>query len=79
MRLVVMTDVHANLPALDAAPTAIAHHGYDLLVHTGDAISIGPFPAECLARQRALPWHAGSWATMMPGLPSGCPPPSRRG
>jgi predicted phosphodiesterase len=55
MRIVVLTDVHANLPALDAALTAIRQHGYDLLVHMGDAISIGPFPAECLDTLLALP------------------------
>lgn len=48
MRLIVMTDVHANLPALEAALGAASAIGYDLIVHTGDAIGIGPFPAECL-------------------------------
>ncbi len=55
MRIVVLTDVHANLPALNAALAAIDCHGYDLLIHTGDAIGIGPFPAECLDRLLALP------------------------
>lgn len=55
MRLVVFTDVHANLPALDAALSSIRQHGYDLLVHTGDAIAIGPFPAECMDRLLSLP------------------------
>lgn len=48
MKIVVMTDVHANLPALQAAIAAIRAEGYDALFHTGDAIAIGPFPAECL-------------------------------
>ena len=48
MRFVVVTDVHANLPALEAALTEIRGEGYDLLVHTGDAIGIGPQPAACL-------------------------------
>jgi predicted phosphodiesterase len=48
MKIVVTTDLHANLPALEAVLAAIEQHGYDLLVHTGDAIGIGPFPAECL-------------------------------
>ncbi len=55
MRLVVFTDVHANLPALEAALSSIYKHGYDLLVHTGDAIGIGPFPAECVDRLLSLP------------------------
>lgn len=55
MRIVVLTDVHGNLPALEAALGAIEHEGYDLLVHLGDAIGIGPFPAECLGRLLVLP------------------------
>ena len=48
MRIVVITDVHANLPALQAALESICAEGYDALFHTGDAIAIGPHPAECL-------------------------------
>jgi putative phosphoesterase len=48
MRLAVMTDVHANLPALRAALDAVETEGCDAVVHTGDAIAIGPHPAECL-------------------------------
>jgi len=48
MKIIVMTDVHANLPALQAALKAIKTGGYDIIVHTGDAIGIGPYPAECL-------------------------------
>ena len=48
MKIVVMTDVHANLPALRAALEAIKRDGYDIIVHTGDAIAIGPYPDECL-------------------------------
>lgn len=55
MRIAVLTDVHANFPALEAALAVIEQEGYDLLVHTGDAISIGPFPAECMDRLLALP------------------------
>lgn len=48
MKIVVFTDTHANLPALLAFREAIEREGYDLAFHTGDAIDIGPFPAECL-------------------------------
>lgn len=48
MKIIVLTDVHANLPALEAALQTIQKIGYDALFHLGDAISIGPFPAECL-------------------------------
>jgi len=49
-RIAVMTDVHANLPALEAALTAIRAIGCDSIIHTGDAIGIGPFPRETLER-----------------------------
>ena len=44
----VITDAHANLPALTAALEALDAEGCDLIVHTGDAIGIGPHPAEVL-------------------------------
>ena len=48
MRIVVITDVHANLPALRAVLEEVDQLGYDRIIHTGDAIGIGPYPAECL-------------------------------
>lgn len=48
MRIVVITDVHANLPALKATLREITELGYDAIYHTGDCIGIGPHPAECL-------------------------------
>ena len=55
MKVAVLTDVHANLPALEAALGAIEHEHCDAIYHTGDAIGIGPFPAECLDRLLATP------------------------
>jgi len=48
MKIVVITDTHANLPALEALLKAVRTEGYDAIFHTGDAIAIGPYPAECL-------------------------------
>src|SRR5438270_14054285 len=48
MKIAVITDAHANLPALRAALEAIRAEGCDAIFHTGDAIGIGPFPAETL-------------------------------
>ena len=48
MKIVVFTDVHGNLPALQAALQAIRREGCDAIFHTGDSIGIGPYPAECL-------------------------------
>lgn len=44
----IITDAHANLPALEAALGALEEAGCEEVVHTGDAIGIGPYPAECL-------------------------------
>ncbi len=55
MKIAIITDAHANLPALEAALTAIRAEGYDLCVHTGDAIAIGPYPAECLDLLLSMP------------------------
>ena len=48
MKIAVLTDAHGNLPALQVALRAIRREGTDAIFHTGDAIGIGPFPAECL-------------------------------
>lgn len=47
-KIAVITDVHGNLPALEVVLREIKRMGCDAIFHTGDAISIGPFPAECL-------------------------------
>jgi putative phosphoesterase len=49
-KIAVITDTHANLPALEAALAAIADEGCDVIYHTGDALGIGPFPGEVLDR-----------------------------
>ena len=48
MKIVVIADVHANLPALKAVLNTICEEGYDAVFHVGDAIGIGPYPAETL-------------------------------
>lgn len=55
VRIAIITDVHANVPALTAALDAIAALGCDRIVHVGDAIGIGPFPAETLSLLLAQP------------------------
>ncbi len=54
-RIAVITDAHANLPALDAALREVDRLGADEVYHTGDVIGIGPFPAECLDRLLSRP------------------------
>lgn len=50
VRFAVITDVHANRPALDAVLAKIDAVECGFIVHTGDAIGIGPYPAETLDR-----------------------------
>ncbi|MEM7110949.1 MAG: metallophosphoesterase family protein [Chloroflexota bacterium] len=50
MKIAVLTDVHANWPALEAALEAIKAEACDLIFHVGDVVAIGPYPAECLER-----------------------------
>lgn len=47
-RIGVLSDVHANLHALEAALAAL--EGVDALACPGDLIGYGPFPNECAAR-----------------------------
>lgn len=48
MKIIISTDVHANLPALQAVLSVAQAEGYDLLLHLGDAVAIGPYPSETL-------------------------------
>ena len=50
MRFAVITDVHANLPALEAALAVIGELGCESVYHTGDAVGAGPYPVEVLER-----------------------------
>ena len=46
MRIGIIADVHANLPATRAALDALEAAGCDDLIHVGDAVGIGPHPRE---------------------------------
>lgn len=56
MRLAVVSDIHGNLPALDAVLAEIADERVDLVVDLGDIVSGPLWPAEAAARLRALAW-----------------------
>lgn len=55
-KLVIISDVHANLPALEAVVAAIASRGLACapLCFLGDAVNLGPFPAETVGLLRSL-------------------------
>lgn len=55
MKIIVLTDVHANLPALKAALADMRREGYDAAFHTGDAVGLGPWPAETVDLLGSVP------------------------
>jgi predicted phosphodiesterase len=54
MRWGVISDVHANVHALDAVLRALRREGVDRLVCAGDLVGYGPHPNECVARVAGL-------------------------
>lgn len=63
MRILVVSDIHANLAALEAVlQDAEARGQIDAVWNAGDAVGYGPQPSECVARLRELGalWVAGN-------------------
>jgi len=60
MKIAVIADVHANLPALQAVTEHIDAWRPDVVVVAGDLVNRGPRPAECLSqvleRQHSQGW-----------------------
>lgn len=54
MRVAFFSDIHANLPALEAALDDARAHGATHLINLGDVVGYGPEPAECVARVRTV-------------------------
>jgi predicted phosphodiesterase len=52
MRIGILSDVHANLEALDAVLADVEQQRCDALVCLGDFVGYGPDPIECVARLR---------------------------
>jgi putative phosphoesterase len=62
-RMGVITDVHANLPALDAVFAKIERLGVDSIYCGGDLVGYGPHPSEVCAaiEARAIPTIYGNY------------------
>lgn len=56
MRIAVVSDIHGNLPALEAVCAEIAAAGVDRVVNLGDLVSGPLWPAETLALLMRLGW-----------------------
>jgi predicted phosphodiesterase len=64
MRYALLSDIHANLPALRAVLADIDHRGYtDAIYHLGDLTGYAPWPNEVVAllRERGIPGIAGNY------------------
>jgi predicted phosphodiesterase len=55
MRYGVISDIHANLHALDAALEFLSSERLDAYLCAGDLVGYGPFPNECVHRVLELP------------------------
>ena len=56
MRIAVVSDIHANLTALNAVIADLRKSGADFVVHGGDLMSGGPRPAKVIDRIREMNW-----------------------
>jgi len=61
-RVGIFSDIHANLPALEAILEALEHEDCDFLVCCGDVVGYGAFPNECceLLMARGIPTIVGN-------------------
>jgi predicted phosphodiesterase len=55
VRIGLLADVHANLPALEAVLDALGEADVDAYACAGDLVGFGPHPNDCVARIAALP------------------------
>ena len=52
MRIALISDIHANLTALNAVLSAIGRHAPDMILSLGDQVNLGPDPKETMATLR---------------------------
>jgi hypothetical protein len=70
MRIAILSDIHANLPALDAVMRHAQRCGVDELWSLGDAIGYGPHPVECIQRLQSSfsTWIIGNHEQILSNL-----------
>ena len=52
MKLAVISDIHGNLPALDAVIEDAEKQNVDAYIFAGDYCISNPYPDECITRDR---------------------------
>lgn len=72
MKLALLSDIHANLAALDACVTHANAQGADQFALLGDIVDYGPYPAETVERCRQLEQEG---AIILRGNHDTCPAP----
>lgn len=55
MKYAIISDIHGNLPALDAVLEDAEKSGVDSYIFAGDYCISNPYPNECISRIRAIP------------------------
>ena len=62
MRIAVLSDIHANLPALEAVLQKLNTLSYDRIISLGDQVGYGPYPNEVIdiLRNREVPMVLGN-------------------
>ena len=48
MRVALISDIHSNLPGLEAVLKAIKKHRPERIISLGDQVNLGPLPLETL-------------------------------
>jgi predicted phosphodiesterase len=63
MRIAIISDIHANLPALEATLADVDAQAPDLVLCLGDLVGYAPWPNEVVAeiRRRRIPTIAGNY------------------
>ena len=63
MRIALISDIHANLPALESVLHDIDSRGCDAIYHLGDLVGYGPWPNEVVAllAQRGISGVSGNY------------------
>jgi putative phosphoesterase len=69
-RLAIISDIHANLPALEAVLADIAAMGVSDIYHLGDLVGYNPFPNETVAlvSEKNIPGITGNYDQAVLGL-----------
>ncbi len=72
MKLALLSDIHANLPALEACIAHANAQGADQFALLGDIVDYGPYPAVTVERCRQLEQEG---AIILRGNHDTCPTP----